>query len=115
MWKRTVSSLQSGMDHRWRRRRCAPETGCVKAVQVHRGDLSSGSGREEGRRHVTRGRRVEIHVLARFMVTNSKEESAVIQNGHVRSARPPYRTQAVSKDEQIAQMSSFVGLFNITR
>lgn len=66
----TVSPLLSGDDRRWRRRRCAPGTVCVKAVQVHRGDLSSGSGLEEGWRHVTSGRRVEIHSPARFMMIN---------------------------------------------
>lgn len=34
--------------------------------------------------------------------------------GHVRSARPPCPTRAVSKEEQIARMSSSNRLFNIT-
>lgn len=116
VWKRTVSPLlPCGVGSRWRRRRCAPGTGCVKAVQLHRGDLSSGSGGELGRRHVTRERAAEIHSPARFMMIDSTEESAVIQNGHVRSARPPCPTQTVSKDEQTAEMSSFIGLYNTSR
>lgn len=115
MWERTVSPLLSGVD---RRRRCVPGTGCVKAVQVHRGDLSSGSGRKEGRRHVTGGRGVHFHLEAHFMVMNFKKkrkrESAVIHRA-VRCARPSCRTKAGSTEEQIAQMSSFMGLFNITR
>lgn len=68
----------------------------VKAVQVHGGDLSSGSGRQEGRVRVRCGRRAAIHLPARFIAGNSMEESAVIQNGHWPSARPPCRSQAVS-------------------
>lgn len=95
VWERTVSPLLScAVGSRWRRRRrCAPGTGCVKAVQLHRGDLSSGSGGELGRRHLTIGRWPQIHSPAHFMMIDSIEESAVIQNGHVRSARPPCPSQ----------------------